>query len=289
MRARKPAAAVFFFFLIFFFSVVFFVIDHDMNSSVSSNPGNQSAGTAAEPVSSAPAEYRVPFGKDFSRGLAAVDDLGLSILIAVDCSGSMSRKPESGGEPKFVQASKSLNEILAFLEEFMATRAKGDATVLKVGIVKFSTSVKELFKITEMTPLAFGELKALTADPSNFRPGGDTAIGMTLEKGTELLAQSGTIFKSLIIISDGENTEGIDPAPVLEAVLANRNTASDADYTVYTNNILVTFIGFDVDSGLFTELNSMGARVTNAQSAKALKESLKSVFLADITKLEAKQ
>lgn len=125
-------------------------------------------------------------------------------------------------------------------------------------------------------------------DIRNFEPDGGTSIGLAIEAGSCVLAQSGTILNSLIIISDGENTGTLTPDKALEALYANKNTASTEEYTIITNSQMVSFIGFDIGSGIFNNLNKMGARVMSASNQNELENSLKSLLEADITKLENK-
>ena len=136
----------------------------------------------------------------------------------------------------------------------------------------------------------FPELLNITSSPDNFYPSGNTAIGETLEIGTEMLAQSGTIFKSLIVISDGENTSGVSPITVMDAIVKNKNNKTTTDFPVSTSSILVSFVGFDIDTdnNEFSKLHDIGARVMSAGNKIELNETLKNVFLADITKLESK-
>jgi len=108
-----------------------------------------------------------------------------------------------------------------------------------------------------------------------------------LEEGVKMLSQSGTILRSLIIVTDGENTEGVEPPQVLSAIYANKNDKSTQDFPVSTNSTLISFIGFDVDSGYFDSFKSYGARVTSASNQAQLAASLSTLLEADITKLEA--
>ncbi len=232
-------------------------------------------------------EYQIPFSDDFKKGLAAQDDLGISIVIGVDTSGSMGEAGRRSAEPKYEVASKSLAEITDFLSGVYETQFRKDNLKLKIGLLAFSSDVKELFPLTEMNAAEFNKLKMIVKDTDNFRPDGDTAIGKTMEKGTEMLSQSGTIFRSLIIITDGENTKGIVPEKVMYAIVNNKNNKNTPDFPVTTSTILTSFIGFDLDANVFQELNKQGARVTSAFSREELINSLQNIFVADITKLES--
>ncbi|MBP7552257.1 MAG: VWA domain-containing protein [Spirochaetes bacterium] len=244
--------------------------------------------------------YQLQFGDSFQKGMNSVDDLGLSVVLAVDCSGSMGDFPSGAAtgqnsakgvveKEKYKSAAESLGNIVDYLEGFYNAKAKKENLKLKIGIITFNHDVKVLYNLTEVNEVIFKQLKALTSNISNFYPEGATAIGSALAVGTEILAQSGTIFKSLITITDGENSDGVSPDIVLEAIVANRNNKSTTDYPIITNSILVTFIGFDFgNSYYFKSLNEIGARIAYASNKDELIKSMENIFEADITKLEAK-
>jgi hypothetical protein len=244
---------------------------------------------AAEPAKpfSGPG-YVLSFSKDFNPGAASVDDLGISVVIAMDVSGSMESPPKSGGEPKYRQASVALGGIVDFLEK-MSGESSMAGMKLKVGLMSFSTGVKVLYPLTEMGPQAFAALRAVAESPENLKPEGKTSIGRALELGAEILAGSGTVMKSLVVVSDGENTAGAEPQEVLMAINENRNSASSAEVPVYTRGILTSFVGFDVDSGVFSSLAAQGARLTSASDQSELTKALTDILVADISKLEAAQ
>lgn len=235
-------------------------------------------------------KYVLNFSENFKKGLATEDNLGLSILLVADCSGSMYDPPKdrSSVDPKYIVASQSLSEIVSFLEDFYNKSLKDEGILLKLGVLKFDDKVETLFELSEMNRDNFKSLKDLASNPANFTPDGATAIGKALEKGAEILSQSQTIFKSLIVITDGENSSGVDPEKVLSAIVEDRNNKSTEDFPIFTNSILVSFVGFDIESYVFNDLEKIGSRVTSASNKIELIDSLKKIFLADITKLESK-
>jgi|GEM_PF-2798022 len=231
--------------------------------------------------------YHLEFSDDFKKGLTSQDDLGISILIAIDVSGSMDDPPmQSPSEKKYIIASRSLTEITNFLEDYYNKLAKNEGIKMKIGLIRFSSDVDVLFDMSEMNNANFSRLRNITSNRNNFKPTYKTAIGKTLERGTEILAQSGTIFKSLIVITDGENTVGEEPEEVLTAIVNNLNNKNTEDFPVLTDNILVSFVGFDIDTQIFANLKNIGARVTSAENEEELNTVLKNIFIADITKLE---
>ena len=228
--------------------------------------------------------YTLQFGKDFKAGMNSVDELGLSIVLLVDVSGSMADPPAGGGSPKYIQAAQAFGTIADFLEGFAARHRD---LVVKVAILKFSDKVKLVLPLTTLDERGTHALQGIASNPKNFRPEGKTAIGSAIEAGSELLAQSGTIFRSMIVVTDGESNIGTDPSEVIDAIYADRNSASTKDMPVGTATQLLSFVGFDSDSGSFGPFHDRGARITSAQDQAGLESGLKGLLEADITKLEA--
>lgn len=231
------------------------------------------------------ASYRLAFREDFKPQLASRDDMGISVVLAVDCSGSMSGPPKAGGSPKYEEASQALGKVVEVLGRLVESAPPGQ--VLKVGVLKFSSGVSELLPLTVMDKAGIQRLAGIVSDPGNFAPQGSTAIGEAVERAAEWLSQSGTILRSLIVVTDGQNMEGVEPSWTLSAIYNNRNSATTADFPVTTSSILVSFIGFDIDSGLFRPLEAYGARILSATDQSELSAALSSLLEADITKLEA--
>lgn len=230
-------------------------------------------------------DYVLPLGEDFNPAQALKDDLGISVVVAVDVSGSMASAPESGGDPKYIQASRALGEVTDVLGRILKNSPKDQ--VLKVALLKFSSEVEEVMPLTEMKTKSMERLKSLVSSPKTWRPDGATAIGDAVAEGVRILASSGTILRSLIVVTDGENTEGTEPADVMSAVFKSRNDKSTPDFPVNTGSYLVSFIGFDIGSGYFEPFGQYGARVTSASDEAELAQRLSALLEADITKLEA--
>jgi von Willebrand factor type A domain len=253
-------------------------------------PSNSSGAPAPKPHQS-PFEgtpgYILQFNKDnFKTGMNAVDDFGISVAIAMDVSGSMADPPESqpGGTPKFVQATRALNTVANYLEG-LAQKQKN--MKIRVCLLKFSGGVDVILPLTTLNAEGIAKLNA-ALNPENFRPDGSTAIGKAMETESEILAQSGTIFNSMIIVTDGENNRDPDPRDVMKALYGDRNNITTDDMKITTSSQLVSFVGFDVQSNQFDEFHNLGARITSADNQAEIESALKSFLEADITKLEAK-
>jgi len=240
---------------------------------------------SAKPSAEPSAEYSLDFGPDFKPHLASRDDLGISVVIAVDSSNSMLAPPMSGGTPKYRQASAALTAVVELLEK--VSRESPRDQILNVGVLGFDDAVREVMPLTRMDEAGLSRLRAIAGNPDSFRPRNSTAIGDAVARGVLELSRSGTILRSLIVVTDGQNMRGADPARVLEAVYSNRNSASRPEAPVITSSILMTFIGFDIDLGYFKAYEEFGARVASASDQEQLASVLSASLEADITKLEA--
>ncbi len=242
----------------------------------------------ADPVANGPAKaekktgYELVFGDDFKAGMNYVDDLGISIVIAMDVSGSMSNAPKSGGTVKYRQATAALQTVTDYIASLAASMP--DIRV-NVAILSFSSGVKTILPLTELDGSGIERMKAVCV-ADNFFPKGTTAIGKALERGSEILAQSGTIFNSLIVVTDGENTNPPKPEDVMSAMYANRNNKSTDESPVRTSTQLVSIVTFDVEGPEFDRLHELGARIISASDRAELESGLKGLLEADITKLE---
>ena len=226
--------------------------------------------------------YQLQFSDSFIRGANSVDNEGISIVIVVDVSGSMADKSSDSATPKAVQAVVALKSVVDFIDDI---HKKQPDLLMNVAVLKFSNGVDTVFSFNKINDTSIGKLKYL-CQIDNFMPDSGTAIGRALINGSEILAQSGTIINSLIVISDGENTNGPDPAEVLTGIYSNNNNKCTSDMEIYTNNQLVSIIGFDTDSSVFSSFSNFGARVISAKNSSELEKSLKDILVADITKLE---
>lgn len=248
-------------------------------------PGQSQAGTSARkgPNDGKPG-YTLRLGDDFSVGKNFVDDMGLSVALVVDVSGSMADYPKAGGDKKYVQATQSLAKVLSFLCDLAEKRPE---IPINVKIYRFSEGVDrvaEFQRVNKNTRALIGQV----VDPKIFYPQEGTAIGLAMEVACSDLAQSGTIMNSMIVITDGENTENPNPEDVLLGMASNKNDKCTVDQAVYTDSQLVSFIGFDVSESVFGPLARSGARIIAAKDEAELTASLIKILDADITRLETK-
>lgn len=226
--------------------------------------------------------YILNYSSNFDKVRNAVDDFGVSFVIAVDVSGSMSSSSRANRNSKYIQAANSLRSIAVFIKEL---KEENPDILINVGVLSFDNTVKTVMPFTEMNAEGIDQFVAVS-NPQNFRPDGSTAIGRAIEASSEILAQSGTILNSMIVITDGENNVNPEPGLVIDALYKNRNNISTESFRILTSTQLISLISFDIDSSLFREYEKQGITVFSANDQEELEATLKDLLIADISKLE---
>lgn len=186
--------------------------------------------------------------------------LGASVAILLDQSGSMEDEPESGGKtPKYRIARRALAEVLAQTDSFVAQQP---GFPVNVGLYAFDSRVRQVLPIA---PFNKAELsRALDALPT---PDGNTAIGDAMALATQDLYGAGTIRKYLLVVTDGENTAGREPAEVAREITRRSEGA-----------VRIFLVAFDVDADKFAFVNEVRGTVIQARDAVALRAGLDTLY-----------
>ena len=206
---------------------------------------------AAEPVSTA--KY-VP---------ARTEGLGVSVAILIDNSGSM--KDRAGGDqrPKYLVARQALDAMLATTDSFVARQP--DVPV-NVGLYQFSSGVQPLIPVR-----AYDRTALHSALGSMPLPSGGTAIGNAMDVARADLYQAGTIRKYILVVTDGQNTEGPSPDRVAREI----DQRSEGAVRMY-------FVAFDVEASRFDFLRDVHGEVLEARNGLALRAGLDSLYRGKI-------
>jgi hypothetical protein len=190
---------------------------------------------------------------------AGDEGLGAAIAIMVDNSGSMRDKAGGDDRPKFRVARQALEEMLASTDSFAA---KQPGIPIKVGLYYFSSDVHPLVPVQPYD--AEGLRAALESMPT---PNGSTAIGQAMDVARDALYKSGIIRKYILVVTDGENTDGRPPREVAQEIAARSEGA-----------VRMYFVAFDVDPKKFAFLHDVHGEVLGAGNAVALRASLDTIY-----------
>jgi Mg-chelatase subunit ChlD len=191
------------------------------------------------------------------------EGLGAAVAILVDTSGSMKETAPGDSRPKHLVAQEALEAMLDATDAFVARRPDFP---IKIGIYSFSSGVNTLRPIQtyerENVRLALERLP---------RPGGGTAIGEAMAQARPDLYRAGVFRKYLLVVTDGENTNGRGPDSVAREIWRK----SEGGVQVY-------FVAFDTSPEKFSFLKDVGGDVFGAGTGNELRAALDGVYQGKI-------
>jgi Mg-chelatase subunit ChlD len=194
---------------------------------------------------------------------SADENLGAAVAIMVDNSGSMAKRAGGDSRPKYVVAREALQQMLASTDSFIA---KQPGFPIKVGLYQFSSTVRPLVPLQ-----AYDRAALRRALESMEAPNGGTAIGDAMDTAREALYQSGIIRKYILVVTDGENTDGRSPDDVAREI-ARRSEGAVRMY----------FVAFDIDAQKFSFVREVRGEVLGARDGLALRASLDTIYRGKI-------
>jgi hypothetical protein len=191
------------------------------------------------------------------------EGLGVAVAVLVDTSGSMKERAPGDSRPKHVVAQEALEAMLDATDGFVARRPDFP---IKIGIYSFSSSVHTLRPI-QLYDRA-DVRRTLAGLP---RPGGGTAIGEAMAQARPDLYRAGVFRKYLLVVTDGENTNGRGPDHVARDIWRK----SEGGVQVY-------FVAFDTSPEKFAFLKDIGGDVFGAGTGDELRAALDGVYQGKI-------
>ncbi len=191
------------------------------------------------------------------------EGLGLAILIVLDNSGSMDASASGDAEPKFVVARRSIAQMLAATDSFAA---ENPGFAVKVGVLMFND------RATLLLPVQPYDAASVTRVLERIEsPEGGTAIGTAMEEARAELYRSGVFRKHMLVITDGENTDGPDPGRVAEEIFRRSG-----------RSVRLHFVAFDTDPEKFGFLEGVEGTLLAADNAQALRSGLEQLYRTGI-------
>jgi hypothetical protein len=191
---------------------------------------------------------------------------GVALAIVYDTSGSMkeSVRDDSGrSSPKFIVANRALMGIARQIDAFAATRESRS--------VQSALFVFENDRIKEAIAFGLFKRQALEDWVASFRsPNGGTPLGAAITTAAARLRKSTPTAKHILVITDGMNTVGPAPAPVISKLQSSPEGQGSP--------IHIHFIAFDIDAKVFNPLRKLGVTVVGAADEKQLNTQLEFIL-----------
>lgn len=199
-----------------------------------------------------------------ARPVIAAEQDGLALAVIYDTSGSMKEQvKDAQGKltPKYVIANRALEAIARRIQLF-ATNASANPRPVAAGLFVFQgTGARPAIPLGAFDLAAFQRWTKAFSNPE-----GGTPLGNSLSVATDALLKSGLTSKHLLILTDGMNTVGPDPAATLPKA---RQRAAEQGAAAG-----VHFVAFDVDAKVFAGVKQLGATVVGAANETQLNEQL---------------
>jgi Mg-chelatase subunit ChlD len=191
------------------------------------------------------------------------EGLGAAVAILIDTSGSMKERVPPDARRKSEVAQQALEAMLDATDAFIARRPDFP---IKIGIYSFSSSVRQLRAIQ---PYNRAEIKSVLANLPG--PGGGTAIGDAMREARPDLYRAGVFRKYLLVVTDGENTNGRRPDDVAREIWGKSQ-----------GGVQTYFVAFDTSPEKFAFLKETGGDVIGAGTGPELLTALDGIYQGKI-------
>ena len=202
-----------------------------------------------------------------------VTEEGIALAIVYDTSGSMGENVSdraSGNEAKFRIANRALTAIVDRLQAFVEAAPANTQRKLGTGLVVFNNDSPEV--AVKFGPFKSAALREWLKRYSS--PRGGTPLSKSLRVAGQAVLRSSLTKKHVLVVTDGMNTDGTDPATVmkeLQAEAANKKTM-----------LSVYFVAFDITDKVFDSVKNVSAIVVSAADAKQLDAQLEFILTEKI-------
>ncbi len=200
---------------------------------------------------------------------ATSSEEGVALAIIYDTSGSMINPvKDNRGQmtPKHVIARRSLAAVINHVEHFVTNANPGPARQVQTGLIVFRNGKA----VTAVNLGNFNPGAMRQATDQLTRPAGGTPLGNAARLGANAVLNSNLNRKHVLVITDGENTVGPDPAAVLPQLLREAGQRKQS--------LFFHFVAFDVEAKVFDAVKKSGATVVGAADEKQLNEQLEFII-----------
>lgn len=223
-----------------------------------------------KPISLATALFVLSLaGLSTARASGSEDD-GVALAIIYDTSGSMKDPvPDESGHKsaKYLIANRALLDVTRQIEALATNNSAGGAPrKLNTGLFIFQGErAREAVKFGPFDAVALREWALHFSHPD-----GNTPLGNTLAVAGRTVLKSPLARKHVLVITDGMNTVGPEPARVLPS-LQKQAAQSGTSLSVH-------FVAFDVAAKVFAPVKRLGATVVAAENEAQLNSQLQFIL-----------
>jgi Mg-chelatase subunit ChlD len=196
---------------------------------------------------------------------------GLAAAILIDVSGSMAAAVggrEGRSEPKIDIARRA---ALDLVNQFASYAQDHKDEPVQLGLFEFSRRSGEADCRT-ILQMAAPDRDQAAAALERLRADGGTPIGQAMIVAKRALDDTGLTRRHLLVVTDGENTDGVAPDRVATAIGKRPEAERPSIY----------FVAFDVEASRFSRVREAGGLVLSAANAKELNDTLDTLLRGKI-------
>jgi Mg-chelatase subunit ChlD len=188
---------------------------------------------------------------------------GLAAAIAIDVSGSMDDRVsgEDGRRARKIDVARRAARDL--VEQFAAYADEHKDEPVLLGIYEFSRRARRP-DCRPIIPMGAPDRSRADAALSQLDPEGGTPIGQAMVTAKRELDATGLSRRHLLVVTDGENTDGFSPEDVAAAISRRPDAERPSLY----------FVAFDLEARRFNRVRDAGGLVLSAANGRELNETL---------------
>jgi len=196
---------------------------------------------------------------------------GLAAAIVIDVSGSMAEAVagrDGRKEPKIEIARRA---ALDLVDQFASYARDHQDEPVQLGVYEFSRRRGEP-DCRPVVPMAPPDRERAASAIARLEADGGTPIGQAMISAKRALDDTGLTRRHLLVVTDGENTDGIPPDRVAVGIGRRPDAERPSIY----------FVAFDIDASRFSGVRDAGGLVLSAANARELNDTLDSLLRGKI-------
>jgi VWA domain-containing protein len=188
---------------------------------------------------------------------------GIAAAILIDTSGSMNLKVQDADGSKRPKIDIARRAALELVDEFDKYARDHSGQQILLGIYEFSDRGRGPV-CRPVVDLSAPDPKAARDAIEKMKADGDTPIGDAMIVAKKALDRGGLAKRHILVITDGENTQGYSPADVTRVISAQSENDRASIY----------FVAFDVAAAKFNSVRDSGGLVLSASNETDLQGTL---------------
>jgi hypothetical protein len=196
---------------------------------------------------------------------------GLAAAILIDVSGSMDDRVtgEDGRRARKIDVARRAAREL--VEQFASYADGHPGEPVLLGIYEFSRRDSQP-DCRPVIPMSAPDRARADEALSRLDPEGGTPIGQAMVTAKQALDATGLSRRHLLVVSDGENTDGFRPEDVAAAIARRPDAERPSIY----------FVAFDIEARRFNGVREAGGLVLSAANARELNNTLDMLLKGNI-------